>query len=499
MSSVRTAAARSLWWSIVETGGLAGLAFVSLAVLARLLTPTEFGLAALALGIVQMLDIATARLFGDAIVQRPDLERRHVASAFWVTLVLGATFSAICWLGGESLASVLDEPRLAAVLGWMSVGLVFSGADAILTAQRRRELDFRVLALRSLVSRVGAASVGIGAALLGYGVWSLVAQQLAAGAMSAALLWLCTPVKPRPCLDVRAVRDLARFGIAVAASDLIWASNLRIFTIIVGIFLPASQLGYLHLAFRFVYTARDFLMSGADHVALAAFSKRQHDAAALRRSYLEANEFVCVFMLPAFAGLALVAPEFIVVVAGAQWAPAAPLVQVLSISFVLYSARTLTPSVLCAVGRPGLMVYSNIAAFVASLGALALFMSTSSLGAAVAWAMRPFVALPLGLIFVRQAAGIGVGAQLAKILTPAAATLMMSLGVLLLRSHLPAGWGAAHVLLAVVPSGVALYLIALLAIRPLLLRDVFSFLIAGLRPRPTADHVPSARTDPTLG
>ena len=183
MSSVRTAAARSLWWSIVETGGLAGLAFVSLAVLARLLTPTEFGLAALALGIVQMLDIATARLFGDAIVQRPDLERRHVASAFWVTLVLGATFSAICWLGGESLASVLDEPRLAAVLGWMSVGLVFSGADAILTAQRRRELDFRVLALRSLVSRVGAASVGIGAALLGYGVWSLVAQQLAAGAV----------------------------------------------------------------------------------------------------------------------------------------------------------------------------------------------------------------------------------------------------------------------------------------------------------------------------
>ncbi|HEX6980238.1 MAG TPA: lipopolysaccharide biosynthesis protein [Alphaproteobacteria bacterium] len=494
MSSVRTAAARSLWWSIVETGGLAALAFVSLVVLARLLTPTEFGLAALALGIVQMLDIVIVGLFGDAIVQRPNLERRHVASAFWVTLVLGATFSAICWLGAAPLASVFGEPRFAPVLGWMSVGLVFSGADAILTAQRRRELDFRVLALRSLISRVGAAAVGVGAALLGYGVWSLVAQQLAAGAMSATLLWLCTPVKPRLCLDVRAVRDLARFGIAVAASDLIWASNLRIFTIVVGLLLPASQVGYLHLAFRFVYTARDFLASGADHVALAAFSKRQHERAVLRRSYLEANEFVCVFMMPAFAGLALVAPEFVVIVAGAQWAPAAPLVQVLSISFVLYSGRTLTPAVLCAVGRPDLMVYSNIAAFVASLGALALFMSTSSLGAAIAWAMRPVVALPLGLIFVRQAAGIGIGAQLAKIVAPAAATLTMSLGVLLLRSHLPAEWGSTYVFLAVVSSGIILYLIALLAIRPSLLRGVVSFLAAGLRRQPMADQFSSART-----
>ncbi|MFO1060549.1 MAG: lipopolysaccharide biosynthesis protein [Dongiaceae bacterium] len=486
MASGRTTAARSIWWTLLESCGLSGLSFATVVVLARFLAPADFGVAAMALGFVQIFAALAVSLFHDAIIQRQELRPAHLDSAFWAATLIGALLSLACWLGGGWIAGVLGEPAVAPVLRWMSLSLLFCGVDGVVVAELRRGMQFKALAARSLFGRVAGAAIGIAGAAAGFGVWALVAQQITTSVLSSAVVLIRAPRRPRLALSPRAVAELASFAFGSLLSQLLGFSNIRVFIILCGYLLGATAVGYLNLAFRMVDTVKDALAAAANQLALPLFSRRQGDRQALLRAYQEASEFACLATLPIFAGLVACPEEIVAFVFGSRWLPAAPLVQILGAVAVIYFVRLFNGTVLTAVGRPQLNAAANAVGCIVTLGGLLVFGRYGVVAAAAAWALRVLFTVPLGIAFQRWTTGMGLAEQMRRTAAPLAAAMLMAALVWVVRVELLEAWPLKQRLLVLVPLGAVSYAAVLFALSPRAVPRLLVFLGEGLRRRKPA-------------
>ena len=483
MSTAQRQAARSLLWTALESFGLSGLSLLSVVVLARLLSPTDFGLAALALGVVQILSMLVEMFFHDAVVQRRDLERAHVDSAFTVSLTLGLLLTLATIALAPLVATLLSEPRLPAVLRWMCPSIALAGLSGVLVADLRRRLAFRALALRSFAGRLAGAVVGIAMAFLGYGVWSLVGMQLVSVGAAAGMLWLLADERPRLRLSLARIRDLLGFALASIASNLVWYSNVRLFTLLVGAQLGTAAVGQFHFGLRIVDALRDTLGGAVHQLALPLFARQQNDLSTLRGIFARAMRLTCLITAPTFAGLAATTPEIVAAVFGERWAPAVPVIQLLALgaipSFMLMYAST----AMNARGYPALDLWANLVGLAVSLGGIALFGHLGLVVAAAVWLFRALAMLPVSAAFLYRVPAIPLGQQLAPTLVPLAAAAMTFLAVSATRELLPAVWPTELRLVALVAAGAAVYGLAIIALKRDLLPELFRFLADGRRRR----------------
>jgi PST family polysaccharide transporter len=477
----RAAAARSIWWALLESCGLSGLSFATVVVLARFLAPADFGLAAMALGFVQIFGALAGSLFHDAIIQRQDLRPIHLDSAFWASTLIGGALSLACWLAGDVIARAMGEPAVAPVLGWMSLSLVFSGVDGALVADLRRGMNFKALATRSLLGRIAGALIGIAGGVLGLGVWALVAQQITAAALAAAVVILRAPRRPSLRISPLAIRELSGFAIATLMNQLLGFSNLRIFIILAGSLLGASAVGYLNLGFRLVDAIKDSLAAAANQLAMPLLARRQGDSEALRRVYHQASEFTCVATLPVFAGMIACADDIVTIVFGARWLPAAPVVQILAATAIVYFIRLFNGTVLSAVGRPLLNAAANGVACAFTTVGLLVFGRFGIIAAALVWGTRVLVTLPLGFAFQQRTTGMDVADQLRGAIGPILSATVMALLVYAVRLELLGAWGPRERLFLLVPLGALVYGAGLLVTSPGAIRRLLGFLSEGLR------------------
>src|SRR3712207_3894074 len=132
--AARERATRSLFWTALESGGMSGLSVVALVVFGWTLTPSELGIGALALSVVQLMNLPVELMFHDALIQRRKVTPRHFNTAFTASLLLGASLSGVCWLASGPLAAAVGDPRAAPALQWMSLSLPAMGAGAALVS-----------------------------------------------------------------------------------------------------------------------------------------------------------------------------------------------------------------------------------------------------------------------------------------------------------------------------------------------------------------------------
>jgi PST family polysaccharide transporter len=479
--SARAAAARSFWWVVVESVGASGVSLVAVVLLARLLSPADFGVAAMALGIVQLLGVIVEMMFHDALVQRAEVEHGHLDTAFWTSFGLGVLFAAGCALGAPAIGALFAEPKLGPVLAWASIGLIFTGLNAVHLAQLRRALQFRPLAMRTLLGRLVGTAVGVGMALDGYGPWALVGQYLVSGLLSVMVLWAKAPRWPALRWSPRHGRELVGFAAPSLANHLLFSSNIRIFTLVAGYLLGATAVGFLNLAFRVFEVLGTVLAAASSQLALPLFARRQADREALVRAYRIGTEFTCLITLPICGGLLVCAHEVVTVVFGTQWLPVVPLIQVLAGSTMVGFVRQIAPIMLNAVGRPQSNLLGSLAACSVSLLALPLLGTLGVLGAAFAWTLRSLASMPIGARQLRRAVGMSFWQQIECAGVPLAAALAMMATLLLLKLGLTDTWPPRLALPVLVGAGGGAYAAALLAIRARSLLQLGSFLMAGLR------------------
>jgi O-antigen/teichoic acid export membrane protein len=420
------------------------LSLLSLVAVAHYLEPEQFGVATIALAIVQLLSIPVERAFHDQLVQRSELDATHVNTAFTMTMLLAVAMCAACQLLGQAFEMFWNQPLFGEVLRWMSLSLIGTGFGSVLSAILRRRRQFRALALCSLGGSVGASTISIAVVVQGGGVYSLVAQQVVLVWLTTLTLWLLPHERPRLRLRPNAARALIGFG-SLPRSRL--ASNLlvpRVFIVFVGALLGPASAGILGLAFRGVDSLRDLLVGALARVRLPRPNKatdppRPHGFGTRER----AIRLTTLAAFPTFTGLALSADVLVPVAFGSQWAYAQAYIAAISLLALPLFLRPLSDLMLEASNEP----YRHVAALVELVAETAIIIAGMlSIGrlslwlALLVWTARLFVSLPLDLWSIQRTTGVSYGRQLKSVMTPAIATVVMAGVVLTSRTWFPTDW-----------------------------------------------------------
>ena len=442
----------------MESGGLSGVSLLALIAFAWLLSPAEMGVGTIALGVVQILIVPVEILFQDALIQRAEVEDAHFDTAFTATLVLGLAILLLSWAFAGLLARLVGIPEIAPVFSVMSLSVLPMAFGTIIAAQQRRDLDFRSLAFRSLVSRLGSAVVGVGIALYGGGVWALVAQQVLLWAFAAAVLWCLAVRRPRLRFSRRHFQELISFGLR---SVFVMSANVassRVYVLLVGAWLGPASAGYVNIAFRAVDMLRDVVAGAVVQLALPLFGRFKTDPAALQSSYTEAVSFTCLIGFPMFAGISVCAPEIVALLFGPQWQPSAPYVTLFGLLVIPYFVRLYVMPCMAAVGRPQAALPGLIASLLFIVTGMALVGRLSLAMAAAVWAARLLVSFPIDAVLLRRVSGIGLRTQIQGVGAPLLASLLMLAAVsaerlLILQGMPPAVRVTAIALLGIIVYG----------------------------------------------
>lgn len=469
-------------WSVAAQGGQQALQFVLFLVLARLLTPADFGL----IGMVAVFS-AFAMLFtnlglGAAVVQRSVLRPAHLDSAFWLNVGAGSVLALLFVALAPALAALYGEPRLVALVRVIALSFLLVPATVVQKALLQRAMNFRRLVLIGLVGQTVGGAAAIGLALGGAGVWSLVAHGLVTAAVTSASLWAMSDWRPSFCVERQALQELWTFGGHLTGFNILnyWVRNADDF--LIGRYVGAEALGLYGRAYSVMMLPLTRVTGAVGEVMFPALTRMKGDRERSQATYLRAVSAIAFVTFPAMLGLLVVADEFVLGVLGRQWAGAIPILRVFCLVGTVQSVGSTVGWIFQAQGRTDWLFRWGLASSVLTVTAFLVGLPWGALGVAVAYASLnvllayPNFWIPGRLIGVRvRDVGKAVAAPILMSLAMAGAVWLLDL--LLGRlgmGHLPA-------LLIEAAAGAAIYVGIVLLLQPQAYRDIRSVL-AGRRP-----------------
>lgn len=482
------AVTRATFWSGLErtVNRLATLAIFIM--LGRLLAPEHFGLAALAGAFTSLVEIFVDQGFSKALVQRRSLSRAALDTAFWTAAATGVGLTAAGVLAAPLVAQVLGEQTLVGVIRWLSAGFLFTALSTTQQALLQRAFAFRTLAVRRLSATVVGGVVGIALAAQGAGVWALVGQTLARALVGTVVLWAAASWRPGLAVSRGEFAELFRFGVNVVGIEFLNFFTRQGDSLLIGTVLGPVALGYYTVATRVLSVMIEVLVGTINQVVTPTFSRLQDDPAATRRAFYGAIRLCQAVALPAFVGVAVLAPELLTVAFGPRWAPSAPVLQALALLGGIQSSTYFDRGVLFAAGRPHIELRLTLAATIGNLVAFALAMPWGIVGIAVALLVRSLVFWPIRLWALHRVAGIEPAPYLRQWARPLLVSALMAAALLALRGLLGPALLAPPVLAAAVFAGGLVYVAALRVFA----RDVTRELLRAARtlrsPRPAMQH-----------
>lgn len=419
------------------------LQFISFIVLARILSPHDFGVAAMAIIIIRFIKRFGRFGIGTVIIQKQKEVNRYSNAAFWMNMLL-AIFLVIATISiAPFVANFYKNPLVKPILIVLSFGFLFEFLGTVHTALLTKEFEFKKLARVNLLTESLTAIMAIAMALCGFKIWSLVVPRIISSALRSIILWNICSWRPsfKFSTKFRYSREIFNFGRFIFGSEILRYFNQSFDCIILGRFLGPISLGLYTFAYKLGGFLTDNINYVLHRVALPAFSKLQNEEKNLKELYLKIKKIISLISFPVFIGLAAIANELVPIVFSEKWMPAILPLQILVFYFIIYSFRPLGAMLLRALGRPDKEFKLNLIQAPFFIIAVLIGIKFGVVGVAIATAV---VLGSGGFIFICITnRSIGVKCKEAfGIIQPAAiSSLLMLTGILLskylfLRFHL---------------------------------------------------------------
>jgi PST family polysaccharide transporter len=360
-------AARGLGYAALTFLCERGLLFVATLVLARLLVPSEFGVVAFALAIINYLDALTDLGLGSALIYRADGNDDSVSStAFWLSMAGAVVLGLGLFLAAQSIASIGGNDAAAPMLCVLALQFPLSALGNVHEYRLRAALDFRKLFPPRFTGAFVKGGVTLLAALAGAGAWSLIAGQLAGELSRSISLWVVHPWRPRLHVVRSKVGSLLRYGVGIVAVGLLGNGAKNFDYLVVGAKLGSTALGFYYLAFRLPELIVLSVFQIGNDVLFPFYARLNDDAGAassteaLRAGYLQSVRVAAAIAFPAAFGMAALAMPIVLTFYGEEWrASAAPMCFV-AIWTGLASMASMPGAVFKALGRSWLLTATGI-------------------------------------------------------------------------------------------------------------------------------------------
>jgi len=365
-SPLRAQAISGVKWNGVSMGVITVLHFVTLAILARLLAPAEFGLMGMVMVVIGFAQVFAGLGLSNAIIQRQSVPENHLSSFFWVNTASGVVIFVFVFMARPLVAMYFKESDLSQYLALGGLIFLITPVGQIFTTLLRKELRFRTLSKIEIAGTAVYSVSAVALAAANFGVLSLILGQLVRSLFTVGILfsifrktWL-----PKFHFNLREISSYFGFGAFQMGEGAVNYLSANIDYIIIGRFLGPAALGFYTLAYQLVTFPLNKINPVITKVAFPAFSKIQGDNVRMRRGYCKVINYISMVTFPMLAGMLIVAPEFVRLVYGPKWAPSIIILQILCVVGAFKSLLNPIGSVLLAKGRADIGFYWNVFAVI---------------------------------------------------------------------------------------------------------------------------------------
>jgi O-antigen/teichoic acid export membrane protein len=362
--------------------------------LARLLTPGQFGLAAMAMAFSGLALILADPALTAALVRRKTITEADRSTVFWTTLLAGVGCAIVFAAMAGPIAGFFDEPKIQPLVVVESLSFVFVALSATHTALMTRHMNFRGLELRDMGGTIAGAAVGVALAFAGYGAWAIIGQSVVSAAVATALLWRFSTWRPRWMFSRQSLRECGSFGSKMLGARLMSYLNINADNLLIGRFIGSAALGTYAIAYNVMFAPLARLASPIQAVMVPAFARLQDDPVKLGHAWLRGARLTAAVSIPGFVGMFVVAPDFVPVVLGKRWEDAIPVLQLLCWAGIPQSTEMLQWSVLQSCGRAGTLLRYTMVSSSANVASFAIGLHWGIVGVAAGFAIARTLLIP---------------------------------------------------------------------------------------------------------
>jgi teichuronic acid exporter len=360
MSSLKQKTVSGLIWSFVDTMAGQGITFIVGIILARLLSPREFGLIGMLTVFIAVSESFINSGFSSALIRKKDCTNTDFSTVFYFNLAAGILFFILLYLSAPAISSFFDEPELTSIIQVMGVVLIIDSLTIIQRTILTKRIDFKLQARISIIASIGSGVVAIAMAFNGFGVWALVAQRLVKQGLNSLFLWIWNRWKPMLVFSTESFKELFGFGSKLLISGLIDTIYRNVYYLIIGKFFSAQELGYYTRADSFKNLPSQNLNSIVSRVTYPVLSTLQDDIPRLRNNYQKLIRSVMFITFILMLGMAAVAEPMIHTLIGAKWESAIIYLQMLCFVGMMYPLHALNLNMLQVQGRSDLFLKLEI-------------------------------------------------------------------------------------------------------------------------------------------
>lgn len=333
----------------------------SLMILARLLSPREFGLVGMVTAFTGFLELCRDFGLSAATVQRDNITEGQISTLFWINVGLGTLLAGIMASLAPVIAHFYHEPRLVAVTIVLALAMLFNAAGVQHAALLQREMRYTALAIISVCALLAGTAIAIVGAKAGYGYWALVAMSVAVPFGNTLGFWIATLWIPSLPRRRTGVRSMLRFGGTLTVTGLVYYISNNLEKVLIGRFWGAAAIGLYGRAYQLINIPTSNLNSAAGEVAFAALSRIQNAPARRRSYFLKGFSLVLALTLPLTLGSVFFAPDVVRVLLGPQWMGAVPIFRWLVPTMLVSAISNPLSWLLSSSGRVGRLMRLTLA------------------------------------------------------------------------------------------------------------------------------------------
>lgn len=457
MEGFREKTVSGVAWSVASQAGRQVAVFLSSVALARLLTPADFGLIAIAVVFSNFTFLLSEQGFSFALIQMKDAREEHLSSTFWMNMAVGAVLAAAFALAAPLAARAYSLPGLVPVMRTLAVTFAVFPLGMTHKVVMTRELEFRKIAAVEIGAAWAGGALAVVLAWKGAGVYSIAAQHVVETAIAAAAPWALCAWRPRALFLWTAIRELAGFSSRAFASSMAnyWVRNVD--NLLIGYFLGPVPLGLYSRAYAIMLFPMSRVTWVFSRVLVRSFSIIREEPARVRSLFLKVSRATALVVFPMMLGVVASADAFVAVVFGPQWGDMVPILRVLAIVGMVQAVISLVGSLFLSHDRLDAGLRVSLVVQTLEVAGIVAGLYWGALGVAIGYALASLAARPFYCLAGVRVIGLGGREFFGSLAGVLACSAAMAACAAAVGAALPRGLPATAVLGAQVAAGTAVY------------------------------------------
>ena len=358
--SLKQKTINGLFWSFIDSFANQGVQFIVGIVLARILSPREFGLIGMLTIFIAISQSFVDSGFSNALIRKKNCTQEDYSTVFYFNLLVGLVFYFLLFVSAGSISNFFNEPQLNLLLKVLGIGVLLNAIGIIQRTILTKEINFKLQTRVSIVASIGSGTIAITMALMDYGVWSLVGLTLARFGLNTLFLWIGVKWKPLKVFSKESFNELFAFGSKLLISGLIDTIYRNVYYLIIGKYFSAIELGFYTRANQFKAFPSQNLNSIIGRVSYPVLSSIQDDKEKLRLAYQKIIRTTMFITFCLMLGMAAVAKPMVLTLIGEKWLPSVIYLQMLCFVGMFYPLHALNLNMLQVQGRSDLFLRLEI-------------------------------------------------------------------------------------------------------------------------------------------